>query len=361
MSSLPRSITIFLTEECNLNCSYCYSGYKKNNRVIDLEFAKIGIHQTFEKENVNQLRIFGVGEPTLAFKEMQEIVAYAKEIASSNLSVELQTNGYFTREVRNWIAENVDIVWISCDGPPEYHDRYRPTTEGDPSSSVIVENIHYLSQSHKCKLGVRSTVTKHTSKQQSEFVHFFYTLGVKYICADPVFLPVGHDGTDVNVRELLLPDPILYAKDFLKARETAYSLGVTYDSIFTVNVGDKHNYGCRGCYTNPHLTVDGYVTCCDMAFSGNTPLKEMVWGKYDPLKKEIVYNSRNVRNVLNRRVENLPTCNSCEWKYQCSGGCFGEALNESGHLYGIKTFSCQATRYILSNLEQPVFSILGHP
>jgi len=362
MSSLPKSITIFVYGGCNLDCIYCYAGKNLKDKAINLEFAKLGIETFFKQNNAYQLRLFGVGEPTLAFDHMVELIKFSRYVVGTSLQVELQTNGVFHSAITQWIADNIDILWISCDGPPDINDRYRRTKDGHPTSEVVVDNITQLAFCKKCQLGVRTTITQQTSYRQREIVEYFHSLGVKHVCADPVFLPVGYKKTDTYFsKELLIEDPIAYAEDFLRARERANELGMTYDSILTVNAGVDNCYACRGCYTNPHLTVDGFVTCCDMAFSGDTSLKEMIWGKYDPATHKIINYEQNVNKAFNRRVENLPSCKNCEWKSDCSGGCFGEALNEGKDVFGIKRFSCQATKYLMPRLDRTLVSTLGHP
>lgn len=362
MSSLSKCITIFVSGDCNLNCIYCYSNNFRCNKHIDLEFAKKGMDDFFTKNNSKQLRLFGVGEATMAFECMQEIVSYAKYLVGNSLEVELQSNGYFSDIVADWIEENIDILWLSCDGPPDIQDSYRPTQNGEISSKTVIGNIKRFSLSKSCNLGVRSTVTSETNSRQTEIVEYFASLGVKHICADPIFLPVGYPYSGNNFpNHLLISDPENYVNHFLEAHNFARKLGISYNSILTVNLGINSAYGCRGCYTNPHLTIDGIVTCCDMAFSKNTPLKEMVLGKYLPDRGIIQYDSEKINRVLNRRIENLSHCDSCKWKLECSGGCFGEALNEGRDIFAIKKFSCQATRYLLERIDRKNISRLGHP
>ena len=49
---------------------------------------------------------------------MREITKYAKnhETEGKNVTVEIQTNGVFDENVRNWILQNANIVWMSFDG-----------------------------------------------------------------------------------------------------------------------------------------------------------------------------------------------------------------------------------------------------
>ena len=57
------------------------------------------------------------------------------------ITVELQTNGTFSQSTRDWIAENVDVIWVSCDGEPYIQDKQRPFVNGKPTSSIVEENF----------------------------------------------------------------------------------------------------------------------------------------------------------------------------------------------------------------------------
>lgn len=361
MSTLSKCVTVFVHGGCNLRCKYCYSRGWQTPATIDLDFAKVGIAEFFGTAGSYELRLFGVGEATQAPGRLREIVDFARTVADGQLRVELQSNGVFSETVGDWIETNVDVLWLSCDGPPDIHNRYRRSIDGEATSSVVASNIRRFAGVRKCLFGVRATVTSESVERQSEIVDYFASLGVKNVCADPVFLPVAYDKADSFPTNLLISDPIVYAKAFLRAQERARKLHISLSSILTTNVGTGSQYGCRGCYTTPHLTVDGTVTCCDMAFSRDTPLRDMVWGKYDSKRRQIVYDSKNIRTILSRRSDNLRGCSSCNWKGHCGGGCLGEALNETNDVYGIKKFSCQATCYILPRLDISAMSAVGHP
>src|SRR5581483_1217068 len=44
-------------------------------------------------------------------------------------------------KVADWVEQNVNMLWISCDGPPEFQDAQRPAVNGKPSSALVERNI----------------------------------------------------------------------------------------------------------------------------------------------------------------------------------------------------------------------------
>ena len=121
-------LSIFLTTECNLNCDYCFTNkYSDNhkNQTIDLEFVKKGIDEYFSTEFIRHVRFFGAGEPTVKLDLMKKIRAYSIEKGGETVTFEIQTNGAFNDSTARWLSQNIDIIWISCDGTPEMQDLHR--------------------------------------------------------------------------------------------------------------------------------------------------------------------------------------------------------------------------------------------
>lgn len=75
-----RQITLIITENCNLNCTYCYEKHKENS-YMTFETAKKIIDKEFEEvsdKDFIQVEFFG-GEPFLNFDLIKEVVEYVNE------------------------------------------------------------------------------------------------------------------------------------------------------------------------------------------------------------------------------------------------------------------------------------------
>lgn len=344
-------ISLFMTNQCNLACIYCYCEKTQKKQTIDPEFVKAGIDDFFGKFGHVYLRLFGDGEPTIEFEKMKEFISYSR-VKDKKAVIELQTNGFFSKEIADYIVKNIQIVWISCDGPDDIQNYYRPTKINTASSGIVEENIKYIAKKVE-KLGVRITIGEKNIKRQKEIVDYFYGLGVKYVYTDLLFKPVNcHLGIEIT-------SPLEYAKQFIKAKKYAESLGIFYGSFFEINFDGKTDISCRACNPSPHLTTDGYVTCCDMAHNGKV-FPVMVYGKYNSKNKKITYYKNKIKVIQSRRVDNLDECKNCDIKYNCAGGCLGEALNETGTIFSIKKENCEAIKFLakhipLNKKPYPVF------
>ena len=339
-----RMLSFFLTTSCNLDCSYCYTHNDSHSgQTIDPEFAKAGIDHFLRAGVPPHLRFFGPGEPTSQFDLMCSLIDYAKEsFPQFKFTLEIQTNGVFSRRVRDYLADQFDYVWVSCDGRPEMQDVHRRNRGGHPSSPMLERNVRYLTEFGKGVTGIRTTITNANVYEQDKMLRYFRSLGVTIVWADPLFAAIGDPPETVDL------DPMLFATEFLKSQSTADQLGITYGSILTANFDEDVIYQCRACLPMPHLTTDGYVSACDMALFGMDAdhMDVFIYGWWDPSNREIVFNNDKISALRSRSVDNLVDCKTCPALKQCAGFCLGEVVNESRSLFGTKPRTCEAIRYL---------------
>ncbi len=346
-------ISILTTNRCNMRCGYCYTGNSTNHhdapRVVDLRFAKKGIDDFFTQFDSRAIRFFAAGEPTLEMGVIKEIKSFAESKADGKLIIELQTNGLFSPHTAAWIADNVDIVWISYDGTPEFQDLFRRTVKDKPTAKLVEKNIRFLLKHGRGIIGVRSTIVPQSTNRQVEIVEYLHRLGIRLLMVDPMFEPIHHKVTGFNSGSFFV-EPMDFAQSFLVAWERAKELGIFYGSILTCNFDEPTHYACRACLPCPHLTVNGYVSACDMADSGETPLKELIYGVYDPVNNIISYDQQKIAMIRERSAQNLIECQRCEVLYNCAGGCVGESLNETGSIFRVKKDYCDAIRFLARHM-----------
>ncbi|MBM7558991.1 radical SAM/SPASM domain-containing protein [Marinitoga litoralis] len=352
-------ISIFLTDSCNLHCKYCYC--KETAQHIEIEnynidFYKVGIRDFYTSHGYIYLRFFANGEPTLQIDIIKQLVEYSKFL-TNNVKFELQTNGIFNKKTSKWISENIDIVWISCDGMPEIQNYYRPTLSGQPSSKIVENNIKFLADKIKY-LGVRITIGQKNIFTQKKLIDYFDSLNVKYLYSDLLFLPINVKEKDFFEKKI---PPITYAKEYFKAYKYAQKKDIFYGSYFIINFDEETNISCRACNPSPHLTIDGYVTACDMSYRKDV-LSDLVYGKYDNKKKKIIYDYKKIEKIKSRIVDNMEECSMCEIKYFCAGGCLGESLNELNNLFKPKKNNCEAIKFLAKKFKPPIKKLpIFHP
>lgn len=347
-------ISFLTTNKCNMRCSYCYLGNKKSYpgdiyaERIDLDFAKKGLEDFFSISKSRNIRYFGEGEPTTEFERMQQIQNYARELTGDDLYTELQTNGYFGMDVAEWCKKNVDIIWVSMDGIPEVHDYNRKTINGEKTSHIIERNIKFLAN-NGVTVGIRSTIGRANIDRQKENIDYFKSLGIRAVFADHLCVPVAKGAKETT--DLIEVGPMEFANKFLEAKTYAEDRSIFYSNFLCVNFDEPVDIACRAMIPAPHLTPNGYVSCCDMATRPDGVLDDLIYGKYDKELKKIIYFQDKIDKIRSRRKGNIPECQSCDAIDNCAGGCLGEAINETKDFYRVKRNLCEVTRYLARILK----------
>lgn len=346
--SRKEMISFFVTTKCNLNCIYCYTNKntgEHRHQTLNYDFAKVGIDDYYSTSYDKHVRFFGAGEPTIELELIKRILAYAKEKEPST-TAEMQTNGCFSETTASWIANNIDIVWISSDGRPQFQDYYRPTINAGKSSPLLERNIRYLCANGKGMAGVRMTITQQNSKEQISNIDYFKDLGIRNFWVDPIFPAVGEtqplDAVDMNS----------FVSDFVQAVKYAHTCGMTYGSILTCNFDEPGELACRALLPVPHLTTDGFVSACDMALYGEDAdhIDLFIYGKWDAISNKIIYDEKKIEYLRSINLQNLPKCAKCEVGVYCRGYCPGEVVNETHDLFGCKQGICRPTIEIFKQL-----------
>ena len=364
-----QMISFFLTTRCNLKCIYCYNSQKRNLEPIqnlDLNFAKAGIDYFFGNFQSQHIRFYGLGEPTQAFSLMKQIRDYAYSKVGEELKVELQTNGAFSPTIRNWIAENVNIIWISFDGTPDIHDYNRPFPNKMPSSPLIEDNTKYLTTHLKKPgtVGIRVTITNNNMQRQIEMIDYFVSLGIRHIWADPLFQEVQDKPVCMmpKKQENFQFDMDTFIDTYVEAYQYAKNIGVFYGTNLIYNFDGCCEYNCRACTPVPHLTPDGYVSACDMVTFGGKAnhMEPLVYGKWNSKNNVIQFYEDRIKTLQSRKASNMPSCVGCEVSEKCAGYCLGEILNETGSLFGCNPKICHTIRKIYQSIG-PIKYEYFHP
>ena len=145
------SIILKGTNGCNLACSYCSLGKKKNVEKPTKEKMYEIMHYACElcryiSEDKLCFILHG-GEPTLIPCSIYDnaIAKIKEEYQDLTIELSMQTNGYFLSE--DWIDFFIkhDVsVGISVDGDASIHDKERNTIRGERTFYIVQNNINRL-------------------------------------------------------------------------------------------------------------------------------------------------------------------------------------------------------------------------
>jgi len=182
---LERNITnidIYLSNTCNMACSYCYSqggdfGLSFKQNMMDWRTAQKTIDWFFiqNKPSKGSLTIcFFGGEPLLNLSIFKKSLLYIDKKWSKRLKLPLRlalsTNGtLLNNEILNLISRNNCELIVSLDSCKVEHDARRVFKDGRPTYDIILENVRYA-QRHfpEIKITLNSVVN-----QNSNFINIF--------------------------------------------------------------------------------------------------------------------------------------------------------------------------------------------
>lgn len=231
--------TLYITESCNLNCTYCYE-HKKGTLMMSLEVAKEGIISTFQRaieEKVNYVEIlFHGGEPFIAFKRIKQICEW---LWSQDWPVKYicyaTTNGTLIHgEIKKWLIQNKErfVLGLSLDGTPQMHNRNR---------SNSFENIDIeLFRDIWPDQGVKMTPSPGTLSSLADGIIYIHKLGFKRnncTFATGIDWTTDEFGNSINYKEILqeqlmklalfyLENPDIQSVDTINIRFIAIAAGM---------------------------------------------------------------------------------------------------------------------------------------
>lgn len=366
-----KMLSFFLTTKCNLICRYCYNIKERNSneeKTIPVDVAKSAVDWYFNNNESRHIRFYGPGEPTREFIKMKTITEYAKnhENRGCDVTVEIQTNGVFTDEVREWVLNNANIIWMSFDGMKDIQNYNRPLNpiyksefNNRTSADVLEDNVKWLIRNSKGKplfVGARVTITDANIFKQKEMADYFQSLGINYVWTNPLFYSVEKVPVcdDLEKRAAYSFDMDAYVSNYIEAYHYTKEKGMFWGSFLTINFDGESEYHCRSCHplSAPHITPDGFVSACDMVVLGNEAyhMLPFIVGKFNDETQQFDLDNNRVLTLEARKTSNMKYCNSCDIQLHCGGCCLGETMNEFGVLDKRNLVKCKAIHQLFDAL-----------
>ena len=354
----PECLTLFLNNSCNLQCRYCYSS--PSNGASDflspeaVQAAARAVAESCTARNRPLTVAFhGGGEPTLNPDHLRQLLTIVQDVArEQNLKLQtyLATNGVLPEEQVYWLAQHIDRIGLSCDGPPRVQNFQRPARDGSPTSPAVERTASILHRSGK-PFHVRVTLAAETLGEQAAIVEYLVArYAPEEIRLEPVY--VNPSGTNGPARD----HAALFAKGFLAARRVA-AAGPT--RVVTSLTRPAALYG-RYCNALRHVVnlVPGDVAtgCFLESREEDVERHQMNMGALDRKTGRFALDRERI-DALIRCGSAIPEdCRDCLCAYQCTHGCpdfcawprssrsarAGEGLRDS--------FRCHAHRLLMAEL-----------
>lgn len=340
-------VSIDLPGACNMGCTYCFEKpiFSRIGRMREetmeqtLEFAfraargapKVVLH-------------FGSGEPTIAFGQLRSLVEKALERGARSgqeVGFELTTNATLvTPEMAQFFADHPFNIRVSCDGPREIHDRFRPMANGRASSRLVERGLRILLDTLPDRVTVNSVFCSGTRLielwqwAKSAGIRHYHAIKVgssekddvalaerdlaDFICdtraiADEIFeelvsggRPIDYHPLAKTVRRMMLPQPI-----------------TRFCGVAGSYVGVAADGAVYPCFR--HLGLEDYR------------LGHVSTGIDDDRRKAY-------RKAEAAEVDRRPVCSSCWARYICGGGCYADSVVYGDRVLEPRTEHCDFWR-----------------
>jgi uncharacterized protein len=169
------SLTLHLTEACNLACQYCFQ--KRQSR--SLSFSDIGQALDFFAEALEPRAYIGFygGEPLLEFDTIRRAVGHIQnhlDLRGKNIRYSISTNGsLLTDEILRFLDEHTFLVTLSHDGTAQ--DVTRPSR----LNPLILENMDLLNRLPGIDFETNSVFSPATVGEIYHSARFLLDRGVK--------------------------------------------------------------------------------------------------------------------------------------------------------------------------------------
>ena len=319
----PSRVTLFLTNQCNLRCRYCYArAGEQPPREMSAAVCKAAIDFAWQNAEQNGLPLHvglhGGGEPTLAWEVLTRAVAHAETRTRSHgpgLTLALATNGLLEKEQIDYLADHFPGIMLSLDGPRDIQDRQRPRPGGRGSFDRVMATVERL-QAKGLPFAVRATITGESVCRMTEMVDFFVS---RTGCRSLHFEPAFDCGRSADSRDV--PDYDTFAREYLAAFRRGLALGAAVRYSAGRLLGRRTSF-CGAAQGGFNVTLDGLVSACYEVCDASHPLADtFVYGRFREQTGRFEIDRPRLEGLRRMVVQNKPYCENCFCRWQCAGDC----------------------------------------
>lgn len=358
-----NAITLELTENCTLRCTYCFT-HGNTKALMSEETAKQAIDFLIKNADPERKKVsvsFWGGEPLMRMDLIKKIVPYGREQAKKaglNIKYNVTTNGtLLTDTTVRYLKENNIPFTISVDGRKTVHDTFRPYANGEGSFEDVLAGIK-TAQKYIQGLGIRLSVTgDYVQNLFDDIVYFYKEVGVKNFNFSLVH---EHDWTPERLQ--LLEDQFRKLAEFVLEEFD----NDRYIKIRPFEYGIEQFLGLRNtklpCGAGRHylgVSSEGALYPCHRfhKFSDTRPWQEQEFC-LGHISEGILKES--LREQFYDYAEHFKTdaCSSCPLEPTCTGHCYASALDNLGDIHAFREEFCKwreltqhAGNFLLRNLQ----------
>jgi len=331
---------LYITENCNHRCEYCFVKGKNEHRKLTEEVARAAIEyllRASQKMSWVSILFFG-GEPLLEFELLRFVVAYGRQRGKEtgkDVRFNMTTNGtLMTEEMARFLAEHGITYLLSIDGAKETHDAHRRLVEGGSSFDAVMPRLPMMKRYQPWQ-GSRVTLHPTTVGRLREDVEFLYGRGInQFIIGPATGIEWSDDALAEYGRQMRLVTDFYVER---KKRKEPFRMTLYEKDLEGRDI--RNEWGCGAGRGRICISTDGKLYGCAKIL-GVDSLREThclgdVWTGITDL--------RGRRDLLNTHPGARERCLSCQYAAECSGGCPAVNYEATGSLFEPAPLECRIT------------------
>jgi uncharacterized protein len=319
----PECLTLYLNNECPLRCRYCHTDPSTRRRER-LDLATIApaarlLAAHCQARGVPLSLVFhGGGEPTLQCGLMSQVLELVHRLGQEHqigIRSYVATNGVLSAHRAAWLANHIDLIGLSCDGPPAIQNRHRPSWNGG-ATAAVVERTGRIFREAGARFHLRTTITAETLSRQADIA--------AYLCRQfrPEELRFEPAYCTVRAPQGLVPAPAAaFLASYLQARAVAREYGVALGTS-GCRPAALHGPHCHVFRSVVNLVPGGVATACfQHTDAASVRRAGVAIGSTDRQQGRFELDLRSIRELRRALAPRPAQCTDCFCQYHCTGGC----------------------------------------
>jgi radical SAM additional 4Fe4S-binding domain len=330
---------LFLSQECNLKCAYCYGDegeYGRRGR-MDAATLEHAFDTFFAGGEGRHFATFFGGEPLMNFPLMKTTARLSERFrreGKGDVSLGIVTNGtFYNKEIGKFFRDHINDVTFSLDGPPDLTDSQRLSKRGGSVYRTATENIRKFTADPSFNWAFRSIVTRAGHDRVAEIYRHLEN-----------FRPGGIGVVNVDVPE----DNPLYLDDGQYWRFVEQIVEINREGLRSFIEGDQ-----PVAFEYPFYILFYFISRRHALYhcnAGTNLLAVTAEGDVYPCHRFVGTEEFNMGNVANPRlrqseryreirqrfvdatVDNREGCRDCWARYLCGGSCAKYSHAEHGDI-----------------------------
>lgn len=330
---------LHVTNACNLDCPYCY--VRKSSAHMRLKTGLDTVDMLFaaaHRQGFSRIKLkYAGGEATLHFSLIQKLHERAMELAQkTGLAVRevVLSNGVtLTPAILDWFEATQARLMISLDGLGAVHDRQRPHKGGGSSFDQVMHTLENLIQPRQIDLHLSVTVTGASAPYLAELVKWILDHGWPFSLNFYRQTPLSAERKDFELEEQTIIEGMQAAYRVIEQAIEDGTLLLSrplVDGLLDKVQSQAHTHTCGVGQTYAVITHTGQLAQCQMHL--DQPVSEHLEA-YE-LLPTLAHGP-----IQNLSVQEKSECQTCTYRYRCTGGCPVETFRVTGR-WDVKSPNC---------------------